>query len=100
MLFRSVYFDPEFQETLDRLRDKNPTYHDNVIKKIQDIREKLEWNPDHHKNLEKPLQIFKRVHVNTSYVIVFRVNKSQKKLLIVDYDHHDNIYKKKRLLNY
>jgi YafQ family addiction module toxin component len=93
----NIYFDPEFEIILEDLGKENPKLHDNVIKKITNIAETLSWSPNHYKNLRSPLQRYKRVHVNDSYVLIFMVNKSKKSVKFVDYDHHDNIYKKKSL---
>ena len=92
-----IDFDPEFQLILDDLEKENPKKYNNVIKKIADMASGLEWSPDHYKNLEYPLNQFKRVHVNTHFVLIFKVNKNTHEVLFIDYDHHDNIYKKKRL---
>ena len=49
---------------------------------------------NHYKNLRTPLQKFKRVHINNSYVILFF--DEQNIVYFVDYDHHDIIYKYKK----
>ena len=54
----------------------------------------LELNPNHCKNLRAPLQEYKRVHVNKSFVIIFRVDVNNKLMIVYDYDHHKRIYKK------
>lgn len=95
-----IDFDPEFQEILEDLRKENPKNYNNIIKKIKDIASTLEWSHNHYKNLEYPLHKFKRVHINKNFVLVFRVNKNENVVEFIDYDHHDNIYKKKRLLTF
>lgn len=45
------------------------------------------------KNLRKPLQKFKRVHVNKSFVILFEINNEKQIVCFRKYEHHDNIYK-------
>ena len=49
-------------------------------------------NPNHYKNLRKPLQNFKRVHIDKSFVLVFSVDENKKLVIFEDFDHHDNIY--------
>lgn len=90
----NIAFDPEFETILEVLAKKDSKLHDNIVKKIMDIAETLEWNPNHHKNLRAPLQNFKRVHVNDSFVLIFKVDKYNKEVVFYDYDHHDKIYKK------
>lgn len=72
-----------------KLIKKNPKQMEIVDKKIKEIRQ----NPQHYKNLRKPLQHLKRVHIDKSFVMVFSIDESKKRVVIEDYDHHDNIYK-------
>ena len=60
-----------------------------IDKKVQDILEK----PNRFKPLRKPLQNKRRVHVGGSYVLVYDVNEMEKIVTLLDFDHHDNIYK-------
>ena len=46
---------------------------------------------NHYKNLRKPLQNYKRVHVRSSFVLIFRYEND--KVVFCDIDHHDKIYK-------
>jgi len=73
-----------------KLAKKNPNQLLIIEKKIQEVGE----NPQHYKNLRNPLQGFKRVHIDKSFVLVFSVDENRKHIIIEDYDHHDNIYKK------
>jgi len=59
-----------------------------IDNKIQEIRQ----NPQHYKNLRKPLHHLKRIHIDKSFVLVFSVDENRKHITIEDYDHHDNIY--------
>ena len=71
-----------------KLAKRNPKQMDLIENKIKEIIE----NPNHYKNLRKPLQNLKRVHVDKSFVLVFSIDENTKTVLIEDYDHHDNIY--------
>lgn len=90
MMYRKKY-KPEFINDLKRVKDKKTK--DNIIKIMDKIAHMVEFNPDHFKNLDYPLNKYKRVHVNTSYVILFTVNIKEKTVEFYRYDHHDNIYK-------
>jgi YafQ family addiction module toxin component len=57
--------------------------------KVQDILA----DPHRFKPLRKPLQNKRRVHVGGSYVLVYEVNERAKIVTLIDFDHHDNIYK-------
>ena len=73
-----------------KIAKKNPKQLLIIEKKIEEIK----INPEHYKNLRKPMHHLKRVHIDKSFVIVFSVDKSKKHIIIEDYDHHDNIYGK------
>lgn len=60
-----------------------------IEKKVNEIIQ----NPHHYKNLRRPLQHLKRVHAAKSFVLVFSVDDDNQRVIIEDYDHHDNIYK-------
>jgi YafQ family addiction module toxin component len=72
-----------------KLAKKNPKQLEIIENKLKEILE----NPQHYKNLRKPMQHLKRVHIDKSFVIVFSVDEIKKKIIIEDYDHHDKIYR-------
>ena len=72
-----------------KLANKNPKQLDIIEKKISEILQ----NPHHYKNLRKPLQHLRRIHIDKSFVILFSVDEANNKIIIEDYDHHDNIYR-------
>ena len=80
-----------FKRQLMKVKDKQS--QDNIKSKINEIANTVEDNHDHYKNLKKPIQKYKRVHVNNSFVLIFRVDDKNKKVIFFDYDHHDKIYK-------
>lgn len=94
-----IKYNPEVTDILDNIKDKDPKGYQNVKKKILQIAEMLELNPDHCKNLRNPLQQYKRVKVNTHFVLIFLVDKGRKKMVIIDYEHHDKVYQKKKLID-
>ncbi|MBI1971095.1 addiction module toxin RelE [Candidatus Woesearchaeota archaeon] len=77
---------------LKKLKKKNPQQFVIVMKKRDDIKEKITINPDHFKNLMHDLSDFKRVHIDAHFVLIFKVDKANKLVYFADYDHHDNIY--------
>ena len=88
-LDKKFNFEEKFEKKLHKLDVKN-LY--NTLNKVLEILQSK--NIDHYKNLRKPLQKYKRVHVNSSYVILF-YDEKKKKIIFVDYEHHDKIYKKR-----
>lgn len=72
-----------------KLAKKNPKQLEIINKKIYEICE----NPQHYKNLKKPMQHLKRVHVDSNFVLLFSVDETSRTVIIEDYDHHDKIYR-------
>jgi mRNA interferase RelE/StbE len=60
-----------------------------INRKVQDIL----TDPYRFKPLKKPLQNKRRVHVGGSFVPVYGIDKKEKIVTLLDFDHHDNIYK-------
>ncbi len=60
-----------------------------IDRKVQDILN----DPYRFKRLRKPLQNKRRVHVGGSFVLIYEINKEEKIVTLLDFDHHDNIYK-------
>lgn len=50
---------------------------------------------DHYKNLRNELKDFKRVKIG-SFVLTFKHEIEADIVIFTDFDHHDNIYEKKR----
>ena len=64
----------------------------NQIMKIDDIE-----NPSRFKNLRGDMKGIKRVHVNTHFVLVFEIDREEKIVKFLDFDHHDKIYEQEEL---
>ena len=60
-----------------------------IERKVKDILAE----PHRFKPLRKPLQNKRRVHVAGSFVLVYEVKEKEKLVTLLDFDHHDNIYK-------
>jgi len=65
-----------------------------IGKKIKQIRK----DPYHFKPLGYPLDGLRRAHVG-SFVIVYEIDGEGKTVIILDYEHHDYIYKRYRVLH-
>ncbi len=83
-------FRKSLEKILQKISKKNPKQVLIIGKKINEVI----LNPNHYKNLRKPLQHLKRVHIDKSFVLVFSVDEKTKTIIFEDYDHHDNIYSK------
>ena len=80
---------PEADKIFSKLAKKNKKQLLIIEKKITEIR-----NGHHgYKFLRKPLQGFKRVHIDKHFVLVFKVDHEKRVVDIYYYDHHDYVYK-------
>ena len=81
------------KESLDRkfkkLKKKDREILILIDRKVQEILD----DPYRFKPLRKPLQNKRRVHVGGSFVLIYDVNEDEKIVTLLDFDHHDNIYK-------
>jgi len=82
----------ELDRKLKKLQRKNIKQLQIIAKKTTEIRH----NPHRYKNLRKPLQHWKRVHIDKHFVLTYSVNEKTKTITLEDFDHHDNIYQKQK----
>ena len=80
---------PTLQKIILRLYKKDKQSRERVLKKIQEIISSE--NIEHYKNLKKPLQHLKRIHIGEK-VLVFKYDKKEKIVIFEDFSHHDKIY--------
>ncbi len=85
---------PSLDRILTKLSKKDRKKVEIIFKKIGGISK----NPHHYKNLRTPMEDFKRVHIDKSFVLIFTVDDNKKRVIFVDFTHHDEIYTNKRLL--
>ena len=60
-----------------------------ITRKVQDIL----IDPYRFKPLKKPLQNKRRLHIGGSFVLIYEINEEEKIVTLLDFDHHDNVYK-------
>ncbi len=77
---------------LEKLLRKDRSTYEQVMKKIEEVINSQDV--EHYKNLRHDMKEYKRVHIG-SFVLVFKFNKTINLIEFDDFDHHDNIYKKK-----
>jgi mRNA-degrading endonuclease RelE of RelBE toxin-antitoxin system len=73
---------------MKKLFKKNPETRERIIKKINEI---INSDVEHYKNLRKPLQHLKRVHIGEK-VLVFSFDKTNRIITFENFDHHDRVY--------
>jgi mRNA-degrading endonuclease RelE of RelBE toxin-antitoxin system len=83
---------PNLLKILMKLKNKNHKHYLNLMKKIDEITKSTPKNISHYKNLKNPKNHLKRVHINTSFILLFSYDKEKGIISFVDYKHHDYAY--------
>lgn len=79
---------PDLDKILSKLAKRDRIQFEALLKKIDEIINCADIN--HYKNLKSPLQKYKRVHVYSSFILLFKIEHDA--IIFRYYDHHDNIY--------
>lgn len=88
---RKFSVEKKLRKIMNKLSKKDPSMFRTLFDKIDEILKCKDVN--HYKNLRKPLQHLKRVHIKSSFVLTFKYIEGEDKVMFYDFDHHDNIYK-------
>ncbi len=88
-------FTDKLKDIIQKLAKKDPRRADIIYKKVKQIINSDEFTIEHYKNLRHELSDRKRVHIDGSFVLTFKYDKTKKFILFLDFDHHDNIYQKR-----
>ena len=78
----------ELEKKFSKLAKKNNKQLEIIHKKVEEIRR----NPHHYKPLKGDMHGARRVHIDKSFVLTYEVDEKNKRVRLLDYDHHDNIY--------
>ena len=91
-------FDYDFSEVLKKkikkLVKRDPKRAEILHRKVNEIVNCNEQEIDRYKNLRHNLSDRKRVHIDKSFVLTFSLDRKNKHILFLDFDHHDKIYVK------
>lgn len=82
----------KLEEVLIKLSKKDKALYEQVKNKIDEIINA--YDTGHYKNLRYDMKDSKRVHIG-HFVLVFQFDKKTNTINFDDFDHHDNIYKKR-----
>jgi YafQ family addiction module toxin component len=86
-----LYVKTSLMKVLRKLAKRDPKQVEIILKKTAQILE----DPQHYKNLRSPLNMWKEVHIDSNFVLTYSVDENNKTVTLEDYDHHDNIFKKR-----
>ncbi len=81
----------EIEDKVDRIfsKMKNDRRLEIINKKIQQILE----NPERFKPLRSKMFGIREVHIDKSFILLYVIDENRKVVRIIDFDHHDNIFK-------
>ena len=83
----TIIVDPKVDAIFRKMWQKDSVRFDQIGKKLVELAE----NPEIGKPLKKPLRGFWRLHIG-HYVLMYKVDRKNKKIILVDYAHHDEVY--------
>ena len=86
---RKFFQSDELRKILAKLFKKDKASYDAVFGKMNEVINSVDIN--HYKNLKRPLQHLKRVHVG-HFVLLFKYNPSEDNVTFVMFSHHDEAY--------
>jgi len=87
-------FSDKLKDKIQKIKRKDPKRIEVLHKKVKQIINSDETTIEHYKNLKHDLSDRKRVRIDKSFVLTFKYNKERKFVLFLDFDHHDNVYKR------
>ena len=90
----SYDFSDELKEIIKKLNKKDRKRALIIANKIQEIINNNNETIDRYQNLRYDLKEYKHVHIDKSFVLVFKVFKDKSFILFDKFDHHDKIYKR------
>ena len=88
---RDFEIKPYLDKILQKLNKKDKTLYESVIRQINEV--VTSSDIEHYKNLKYDFKNTKRVHIS-SFVLIFNYDKTNDFVSFIDFDHHDNIYKR------
>ena len=82
----------ELKIKITKLLKKDKKKVEIINKKIKEIINNDAETIKRYKNLRHNLSDFKRVHIDRSFVLTFKVDIKNNFILFADFDHHDKVY--------
>ncbi|MFH0889667.1 MAG: type II toxin-antitoxin system mRNA interferase toxin, RelE/StbE family [Candidatus Aenigmatarchaeota archaeon] len=81
---------PKIDELFKKLAKKNPKQLGIISRKLEEILE----NPYRFKPLSNIMSGLRRVHIDKHFVLVYSIDEQNKTVILEDFGHHDNIYRR------
>jgi addiction module RelE/StbE family toxin len=83
----SIIASPEVQKTLRRILKRDPVRYLELEKKLLFLSE----HPEIGKPLKNVLKGKRRIHIG-SYVLLYNIQQSDHTIVLISFDHHDDVY--------
>ncbi|MBR9692920.1 type II toxin-antitoxin system mRNA interferase toxin, RelE/StbE family [Candidatus Woesearchaeota archaeon] len=83
----------QISEKLDKILNKLIKKNQKQLKIINKKTKQILKNPYHFKQLSGDQHGERRVHIDTHYVLTYEIDEDNKIIRLLDFDHHDKIYK-------
>ncbi len=87
---RKFSIEVTLKKTISKLSKRDKAMYNSLMNKMNEILTCQDVT--HYKNLRRPLEEYKRVHIKGSFVLLFKYISSEDKIVFYDFDHHDKIY--------
>jgi len=84
----------ELKDLIKKLEKKDRIRALTTNKKIKEVISNDHKSIDRYKNLRHELSDYKRVHIDKSFVLLFKVYKEKNMVYFWKLRHHDEVYKK------
>ena len=86
------YISDKLKIKISKLLKKDRKRAEIIQKKLKEIINNDTETIKRYKNLRHDLSKLKRVHIDSSFVLTFKVDLTNNFILFYDFDHHDNVY--------
>jgi len=83
----------EVKESLDKRLKKLSKEDKEMLRLISRKVKEILDDPHRFKPLKRPMQNKRRVHIGGSFVLIYEIDEKKNTVTLLDFDHHDNIYK-------
>lgn len=88
-------FTDNLKKIIEKLNRKDKKLSEELYRKINEIINSDEITIEHYKNLKYDFSNKKRVHIINNFVLLFSVIKDKNHVIFLDFEHRDNVYKRK-----
>ena len=83
------------KKSLDKIFEKLAKKDIIALEAIQKKTKQIIQDPYRFKPLSNKMKNIRRVHIKAHFVLTYKIIEQKKTVELLDYDHHDKIYKKK-----